>query len=173
MSLHWREGVYCKPKAEQCTATRDVTFCLFCASVDRREIMIQRCPTYQLHFPPKRWKWGPQNPKSGPGNSGKFRVSAEFPQKPLVRVIPGNSFWGPHFWRFGGFSGGNENGQSWYVGHGWVMMILGALAYREVSFKLLDMLSSEVGDLKVCLPSWLQYLGLFGGDLRFSCSQPD
>ena len=50
--------------------------------------------------------------RDGPGNSGKFRVSVEFPQKPLVRVVPENSFWGPHFWRFGGFFGRNENGQS-------------------------------------------------------------
>ena len=47
-----------------------------------------------------------------PGNSGKFRVFVDFPQKTLVRVIPGNSFWGPHSGDLGGFSGGNENGQS-------------------------------------------------------------
>ena len=39
--------------------------------------------------------------RDGPGNSGKFRFSVEFPQKPSVRVIPGNPFWGPHFQRFG------------------------------------------------------------------------
>ena len=40
--------------------------------------------------------------RDGPGNSGKFRFSVEFPQKPSVQVIPGDSFWGPHFQRFGG-----------------------------------------------------------------------
>ena len=40
--------------------------------------------------------------RDGLGNSGKRRFSVEFPQKPSVRVIPGNSFWGPHFQRFGG-----------------------------------------------------------------------
>ena len=51
--------------------------------------------------------------RDGPGNSGKFRFYVEFPQKPSVQVIPGNSLWGPHFQRFwGNFSGGNENGQS-------------------------------------------------------------
>ena len=67
----------------------------------------RHCPTYQLHFPPKTLQMG--DPKirnrDGPGNSGKFRVSVEFAQKPLVRVIPGNSFWGPHFSRLGDFLG--------------------------------------------------------------------
>ena len=46
--------------------------------------------------------------KSGwPGNSGKFRVCGEFPQKTPVRGIPGNSFWGSHFGDLGvgGFLG--------------------------------------------------------------------
>ena len=66
-------------------------------------LVIQRCPTYQLHFPPKRRKWGPQNPKLGwaekfreiqvfcristetlgPGNSGKFILGTPF-----------SAFWG-------------------------------------------------------------------------------
>ena len=40
--------------------------------------------------------------RGGPGNSGKFRFSVEFLQKPSIQVIPGNPFWGPHFQRFGG-----------------------------------------------------------------------
>ena len=50
--------------------------------------------------------------RDGSGNSRKFRVSVEFPQKPLVQVIPGNPFWGPNFGDLGRFWGGNENGQT-------------------------------------------------------------
>ena len=84
---------------------------LTCYRISPETIINQRCPTYQLHFPPKRCKWGSQNPKSG--WAGKFRksqVSVEFPQKPSVCVIPGSSFWGPHFGILGGFSGANEKG---------------------------------------------------------------
>ena len=79
-------------------------------------IITQRCPTYQL--PQNAENGDPKiRNRDGPGNSGKFKVSVEFPQEALVRAIPGNSFWGPHFGDLGGFSGGNENGQSWwYVG---------------------------------------------------------
>ena len=53
-------------------------------------LMVQRCQ--HINF------ISPQNAENG--NSGKFRFSVEFPQKSSVRVIPGNSFWGPHFQRF-------------------------------------------------------------------------
>ena len=75
-----------------------------------RNCIRQRCPTYQLHFPQNAENGHPKiRNRDGPGNSGKFRVSVEFPQIPLIRVIPGNSFCGPHFGDLGGFSGGNEN----------------------------------------------------------------
>ena len=67
-------------------------------------------PNISTSFPPKTLKMG--TPKSEIGMGREIQVSVQFPQKPSVRVIPGNSFWGPHFQRFGGFSGGNENGQS-------------------------------------------------------------
>ena len=47
-----------------------------------------------------------------PGKSGKFMVSETIPQKPLVRGIPGNLVWGPHFGDLGASSGGAEYGQS-------------------------------------------------------------
>ena len=63
----------------------------------------QRCPTYQLLSPQNAQNGDPKiRNRDGPGNSGKFRVSVEFPQIPLIRVIPGNSFWGPHFGDLGG-----------------------------------------------------------------------
>ena len=62
----------------------------------------QRCPTYQLHFPPKRWKWGPQNPKSG--WAGKFRKIQVFCRISTETLGPGNSgkfISGTPFWHFG------------------------------------------------------------------------
>ena len=44
--------------------------------------------------------------------SGETQVSVEFPQDPLVRRIPENSFWGPHFDDLEGFFEGNERGHS-------------------------------------------------------------
>ena len=40
---------------------------LICSLTSKRleAFISQRCPSYQLHFPPKSWKWGPQHPKSG------------------------------------------------------------------------------------------------------------
>ena len=49
----------------------------------------QHCPTYQLHFPPKRRKWGPQNLKSG--WAGKFREIRGFCRISTEILDPGNS----------------------------------------------------------------------------------
>ena len=49
----------------------------------------QRCPTYQLHFSPKRRQWGPQNPKSG--WAGKFREIQGFCRISTETLDPGNS----------------------------------------------------------------------------------
>ena len=57
----------------------------------------------------------PQNAKNGDPNLLKpcaGKVGAPVEQKALVRGTLGNSFWGPNFGDLGGFSGGNENGQS-------------------------------------------------------------
>ena len=64
----------------------------------------QQCPTYINFISRQNAENGdPKVLKSGwPGNSGKFRVCGEFPQKTPIRGIPGNSFWGPHFGDLGG-----------------------------------------------------------------------
>ena len=59
--------------------------------------------------------------RDGPGNSGKFRFSVQLPQKPSVRVIPGNSFWGPIFSVLGGFSGEMRMAKVDKLGRGEVM----------------------------------------------------
>ena len=80
--------------------------------------MAQHCPRYQLRFSAKSPIWGPQSPTLGWARTfrGKFSVCVEYPQKPLVWGIPGNSFWGPRFGDLGGLSGEHESGQSCHVG---------------------------------------------------------
>ena len=74
-----------------------------------------------LRWPGETLKMG--TPKSaskrdGPGNSGgKFRLSVEFPQKPLVQGIPGNSFWGHHF-------GDLAGGELMVIWKGWFETVL-------------------------------------------------
>ena len=57
-----------------------------------------------------------------PGNSG-FRVPRKRPIQGIQEIL-GNSFWGPQTGILGWFSLADENGQSWYVGHGGVKTIL-------------------------------------------------
>ena len=51
-------------------------------------------PNISTSFRSKTLKMGTPNCENwdGPGNSTKFWVSVEFPRKPVVWVIPGNSF---------------------------------------------------------------------------------
>ena len=68
-----------------------------------------------------RW---PQKPSPGkcqkiPGNSGlPVKQCRERPRERPIQGIPGNSFWGSRTGILGWFSWADENGQSWYVGHG-------------------------------------------------------
>ena len=61
--------------------------------------IFHRCPTYQLHLPPKTRFGDPKSPLQG--NAGKFREIQVFlsqhiamPRKRPIQGIPGNSFWG-------------------------------------------------------------------------------
>ena len=72
------------------------------ARVTFESLLGQRCPTYQLHFPPKRWKWGPQNLKSG--WAGRFREIQVFCAISTETLGLGNSrkfILGTPFWWFG------------------------------------------------------------------------
>ena len=82
-----------------------------------------RCPTYQLHLPPKTRFGDPKNHLQG--DAGKFREIQGFlfknigmPRKRLIQGIPGNSFWGSQQGILGWCSWADEHGQSWYVEHG-------------------------------------------------------
>ena len=82
-----------------------------------------RSPTYQLHLSPKTRFGDPKNPLQG--NAGNFREiqgfllnNIEIPRERPIQGSPGNAFWGSQTGILGWFSWADENGQSWYVGHG-------------------------------------------------------
>ena len=61
--------------------------------------MDHRCPTYQLHLPPKTRRGDPKSPLQR--NAGKFREiqgfllnNIEMPRKRPIQGTPGVSFWG-------------------------------------------------------------------------------
>ena len=62
--------------------------------------MCRRCPTYQLHLPPKTRFGDPKSPlHENARKIGKFRASSikdyfAMPRKTPIQGIPGSSFWG-------------------------------------------------------------------------------
>ena len=121
-------------------------------------LISHRCPTYQLHLPPKTQFGDPKNPLQG--NAGKFREIQGFllkttamPRKTPIQGISGNSFWGSRTGILGWFSWADENGQSWYVGHGGLLISLRGKLIFHVHKR-----AYKVGLGKVCLrwPSLVQ-----------------
>ena len=131
VAFHWQYGVCLlraeapvlppHSKASQTRSWSALSSQNKCSPLQNKDEVIetprgQHCPSYQLHFPQSAANGDPEVLKLR--QVGKFGLSVEFPHSTPVRRTPGNSFWRPHFGDLRGFSGGIENGQSWYVRQG-------------------------------------------------------